>query len=65
MTTEVIEQVPLRDGRVLEVLRAEELRRDAVLFHHGTPFSAVTYPAVAHAVAARGLSLLYCSTACV
>ena len=61
MTTEVIEQVPLRDGRVLEVLRAGQGSGDAVLFHHGTPFPAVTYPAVAAAVVARGLSLVCCS----
>jgi pimeloyl-ACP methyl ester carboxylesterase len=53
--------VDLGDGRVVEVLSAGPADGTAVVFHHGTPFAAVAYPAAAQVASARGARLLYWS----
>ena len=50
-------EVVLRDGRVLEMIRAGPPDGVAVVFHHGTPFSAVAYRP-ARGVRARDARLL-------
>jgi pimeloyl-ACP methyl ester carboxylesterase len=56
-----IDTLVLRDGRALEVLTAGPPDGMPVVFHHGTPFPAVAYPAAAQSVAARGARLVYWS----
>ncbi|HEY5026442.1 MAG TPA: alpha/beta hydrolase [Acidimicrobiales bacterium] len=56
-----IDTLVLRDGRALELFTAGQRDGTPVVFHHGTPFAAVPYPAAAHSVAARGARLVYWS----
>ena len=50
--------VVLRDGRVLEVITAGPSDGVAVVFHHGTPFSAVPYRPASDGVRARDAHLV-------
>jgi pimeloyl-ACP methyl ester carboxylesterase len=53
-----IEKMPLRDGRVVEVLTAGPPGGMAVVFHHGTPFAAVPYQPASEGVRRLGVQLV-------
>ena len=48
-------QIQLRDGRSLEVVSAGPEKGTPLVFHHGTPMSAVLFQPMVDAAAARGL----------
>ena len=50
--------VPTPDGRLLEVLAGDDSERHALLFHHGTPGSAVPFPILDRAARAHGFRLI-------
>jgi pimeloyl-ACP methyl ester carboxylesterase len=51
-------EVVLRDGRMLEAITAGDPDGVAVVFHHGTPFSAVAYRPASEGVRARHARLV-------
>jgi len=53
-----LQTVVLRDGRTLEVMSAGPPSGTAVVFHHGTPFSAVPYNTASDGVSSRGARLV-------
>ncbi len=55
------ESLTLDDGRTLEVLTAGPRDGTPLVFHHGTPFAAVSYRPAVDAVTARGMRLVYWS----
>lgn len=56
-----LDSVVLRDGRTLEVITAGPRAGKAVVFHHGTPFSAVPYRTASEGASSRGAHLVYWS----
>jgi pimeloyl-ACP methyl ester carboxylesterase len=58
MNAEEARQVPLPDGRTLEVRTAGAEDGEVVLLHHGTPGAGLPFEPMAAAAAARGLRLV-------